>query len=74
MQTVVVNRHDFIANYIGQTAVKTEKLLRANLGKTLLIEESRVLCINDRDTFGREAVETIKLFVSQNPDSNVIFG
>ncbi len=74
MQTVVVNRHDFVGNYIGQTVLKTEKLLRANLDKTLLIEESHALCVNDRDTFGREAVDTIKSFMSKNPNSKVIFG
>ena len=75
MQRKVVYRKDFVGKYIGQTVLKTKALLRANLGKELFIEEPHTLCFNERDTFGKEALRTINLFMKENPGSiNVVFG
>lgn len=70
----VVSREDFIAEYVGQTDVKTRKLLEANRGKVLFIDEAYTLCNSSRDTFGLEALTTLNRFMSENPgDIIVIF-
>ena len=64
----VVSRQDFVAEYVGQTATKTKALLYANLGKVLFIDEAYSLINGDRDQFGMEALTTLNLFMSENPD------
>ena len=68
----VVSRQDFVAEYVGQTAVKTKKLLYANMGKVLFIDEAYSLINGDRDPFGMEALTTLNLFMSEYPDSIAI--
>ncbi len=64
----VVSRQDFVAEYLGQTATKTKALLYANLGKVLFIDEAYSLYNGERDQFGIEALTTLNLFMSENPD------
>jgi len=64
----VVSRQDFVAEYLGQTAPKTKALLQANLGKVLFVDEAYSLYNGDRDQFGMEALTTLNLFMSENPD------
>ena len=64
----VVSRQDFVAEYLGQTAPKTKALLQANLGKVLFIDEAYSLYNGERDQFGMEALTTLNLFMSENPD------
>lgn len=65
----VVSRQDFVADYLGQTATKTKKLLQANLGKVLFIDEAYSLLNDGRDSYGMEALTTLNLFMSEHPDS-----
>lgn len=70
----VVSRTDFIAEYMGQTAIKTTELLKRNQGKVLFIDEAYSLCISDRDAYGREALTTLNLYMSEHPESiGIIF-
>jgi hypothetical protein len=68
----VVSRQDFVADYVGQTSGKTMRLLMANMGKVLFIDEAYSLLNDSRDPFGIEALTTLNLFLSQNPDSIVV--
>lgn len=65
----VVSRQDFVAEYLGQTATKTKKLLQANLGKVIFIDEAYSLLNDARDSFGMEALTTLNLFMSEHPES-----
>ena len=67
----VVSRSDFVAGFLGQTALKTKRLLAENLGKVLFIDEAYSLINDDRDSFGMEALTTLNLFMSENPDKIV---
>lgn len=69
----VVSRQDFVAEYVGQTATKTKKLLNENLGKVLFIDEAYSLMNDVRDPYGLEALTTLNLFMSENPNIIVIF-
>ena len=64
----VVSRDDFVAGYLGQSAIKTKALLNANLGKVLFIDEAYSLLNDPRDSFGMEALTTLNLFMSENPN------
>jgi len=69
----VVSREDFVAGYVGQTAIKTLKLLEANRGRVLFIDEAYSLCRDDRDPFGKECLDTLTKYLSENPEYIVIF-
>jgi SpoVK/Ycf46/Vps4 family AAA+-type ATPase len=68
----VVSRSDFVGKYIGHTAPITRKLLESSLGKALFIDEAYTLVNDDRDSFGKEALDQINLFLSQHPNDIVI--
>jgi DNA polymerase III delta prime subunit len=65
----VVSREDFVAGFLGQTAIKTKALLHANLGKVIFIDEAYSLLNGDRDQYGMEALTALNLFMSEYPDS-----
>lgn len=68
----VVSREDFVAPYVGQTALKTEKLLQSCLGKVLFIDEAYSLVTDEKDSFGREALTVLNRFMSEYSDSIII--
>ena len=64
----IAYRDDFIAGYLGQTAIKTTKLLKSCLGGVLFIDEVYALAPrdNDRDSFSKEALDTLTAFLSEH--------
>lgn len=61
-------RDDFVAEYLGQTAVKTRKFLESCLGGVLFIDEVYSLGPGqkDKDSFSKEAIDTICSFLSEH--------
>uniref|UniRef100_A0A6C0BMS2 AAA+ ATPase domain-containing protein n=1 Tax=viral metagenome TaxID=1070528 RepID=A0A6C0BMS2_9ZZZZ len=55
----ISTKKDYTAEYIGQTAIKTDKLLNDNLEKVLILDEAYTFGIPSADTFSQEAVDTI---------------
>lgn len=56
----VVNRSDLVAGYLGQTAIKTSKVIEETLGGCLFIDEAYSLASNyDGDSFTRECIDTL---------------
>jgi len=68
----VVSRVDFVAGYVGQTAIKTEKILKESVGGVLFIDEAYSLIHGKKDDFGMEALTTINQFMSENPDKIIV--
>lgn len=68
----VVSRVDFVAGYLGQTAIKTKKLLEECLGGVLFIDEAYSLIQEDRDSFGMEALTTLNQFMSEHPNEIIV--
>lgn len=68
----VVSRNDFVGEFLGHTSGKTKKLLEANIGKVLFIDEAYSLLNDPRDAYGYECLNTLNLFLSENPDKIVV--
>ena len=51
---------DLVAEYVGQTAVKTASICRDSYGSVLFIDEAYALCEGDsRNDFGKEAITAL---------------
>jgi SpoVK/Ycf46/Vps4 family AAA+-type ATPase len=64
----IAHRDDFVAEYLGQTAIKTKKLLKSCIGGVLFIDEVYSLAPtrSDRDSFAKEALDTLTAFLSEH--------
>jgi hypothetical protein len=64
----IAHRDDFIAGYLGQTALKTQKLLKSCLGGVLFIDEVYALAPRkeDKDSFSKEALDILCSFLSEH--------
>ena len=69
----VVTSADLIAGYIGQTALKTKKVLLQSLGGVLFIDEAYSLGSGDIDRgFSKECIDTINQFLSENTSNFIM--
>ena len=73
---VIAHRDDFIAGYLGQTAIKTRKLLESCIGGVLFVDEVYSLCPrnSEKDIFSDEAIETITAFLSEHKNDFCFIG
>lgn len=65
---VETGRSDLVAGYQGQTALKTRQVLETSLDGVLFIDEAYQLVEDDRDFFGKEALETLVAFMENHRD------
>jgi len=66
------SRADMVAKYLGQTAIKTEELIESCLGGVLFIDEVYSLGNKDnRDSFSKEAIDTLNLKLSEHKNEFV---
>jgi hypothetical protein len=64
-----VARADFVAKYLGQTAIKTKELVEKCKGGIMFIDEAYSLGHkNKRDSFAKEALDTLNKFLSDESD------
>ena len=64
---VETGRSDLVAGYMGQSALKTKEVLERSLDGVLFIDEAYQL-VNERDSFGKEALETLVAFMENHRD------
>ena len=72
----IAYRDDFIAGYLGQTAIKTRKLLKSCIGGVLFVDEVYSLGPGqtERDSFSKECMETITGFLSEHKNDFCFIG
>ncbi len=69
---VEVDRSGLVAGYIGQTAIKTAKVIEESVGGVLFIDEAYTLTSKSENDFGFEAVDTILKAMEDNRDDLVV--
>lgn len=70
----VVTSADLIAGYVGQTALKTRKVLKSSLGGVLFLDEAYSISSGDSDSvgFSKECADTINAFLSEHTSNFVM--
>lgn len=64
---VKVTRSDFVAGFLGQTAIKTRKLIEDNVGGVIFIDEAYAMGNQEqRDMFSKEALDTLCELLSEH--------
>jgi SpoVK/Ycf46/Vps4 family AAA+-type ATPase len=66
----IARRSDMVAGFLGQSAIKTQKLLDEAEGGVLFIDEAYSLGSEDgRDSFSKEVIDTLNQNLSEKKDS-----
>ncbi len=66
---ITAGREDFVAEYAGQTSIKSYNFLKSCLGKCVIIEEAYVLYTGESDTYGIEALTVLNRFMDEYASS-----
>ncbi|RSL33274.1 AAA family ATPase [Salibacterium salarium] len=69
---IVSGRSDLVAEYTGQTAIKTRKKIREALGGVLFIDEAYALAAPGQADFGREALDTLVEEMTKQDENLVV--
>ncbi|OCA86876.1 AAA family ATPase [Bacillus sp. FJAT-27986] len=69
---VVASRADFVAGYVGQTAIKTKKKVQDALGGVLFIDEAYSLLSSSNSDYGKEVVNTLVDEMTKHNENLVI--
>jgi SpoVK/Ycf46/Vps4 family AAA+-type ATPase len=68
-----VTRSDLIAGYLGQTALKTQEVIKESLGGVLFIDEAYALGSSEkRDSFAKECIDTLCEALSDNKENLMV--
>jgi len=71
-QLVETDRSALVAGYLGQTAIKTQKVIQQAMGGVLFIDEAYSLAGETDDSYGKEAIETLLKAMEDHRDELVV--
>lgn len=71
-QLVEADRSTLVAGYLGQTAIKTQNVIKEAIGGVLFIDEAYALAREDEDSYGKEAIDTLLKAMEDNRDDLVV--
>ena len=71
-QLIEVDRSGLVAGYVGQTALKTQEVIKSALGGVLFIDEAYSLAAGGENDFGREAIETLLKAMEDHRDNLIV--
>ena len=71
-QLVEADRSGLVAGYVGQTALKTQKVIEKAMGGVLFIDEAYALNGKSENDFGQEAIDTILKAMEDHRDDLVV--
>ena len=69
---VVTSRADFVAGYVGQSAIKTRKKIREALGGVLFIDEAYSLLGGSGQDFSKEVIDTLVMEMTKHNENLVV--
>lgn len=69
---VEADRSTLVAGYVGQTAIKTRKIIDKALGGVLFIDEAYTLSSNEANDFGQEAMDVLLKAMEDCRDNLVV--
>ena len=69
---VETDRSGLVGGYVGQTAIKTQKIIQSALGGILFIDEAYSLAASSENDYGHEAIDTILKAMEDHRDDLIV--
>lgn len=69
---IEVSRPDLVGEHVGETAPKTRRVVESAIGGVLFVDEAYALVGDGKDSFGREALETIMKCMEDMRDELIV--